>query len=285
MIFNNQKESFLYYLREMNIEMIENILPDNCVCFGVSKKTFIDFLYKSFEFPPEFKQLFQLYKHKKKDEYFFHQKGSYCDNRIIITEKNGVITALINNYDAIAKLHENDGLPTQTFYFHYDLRLDFVPDAEYMYFKEECKLALFEVADKPVSENEIIEWVNKYYDVYEITKSKYYAAYEEFNHKHSWYSLLIEVLQHAHIAREGIIDYYLSTDDYKIDWHNNYLRFRYTKSIYFDKYWGVVDRAEKIVCEGLTDKESNKKYYRGQKFLDYVDFAIMFDKQFIFYNY
>jgi len=258
--------------------MIEKALNDDCICFGVTKETFIKSLQKKFSkfLNENYKVSCKVYKHKKKEDVYSIIINSFSNtNRIKICEKNGEITEL-KNFFVIKTETDYDKLSYYNFYFFEDERIGFKPTAEYLFLKSECDYACEEI-DKNVvktfTTSNIKQWLDKYALIYELILDKYsIKAYRKFRDEYSNFEYMYKQLNYAKQVKQAIIEYH-TNDFYCInDWYEKYSLLGWSKVIHFNLNLMVFDKTNKII----QDIYFKNRYYKGNDFVDIIEFNKLF---------
>jgi hypothetical protein len=264
----------------MDIDMIENTLNDDCICFGATKETFIKSLREKFNdtLLKNCKLSGKVFKHKKKENVYSIIINPISNtNRIKIFEKNGEISELKNFFD-IKTETDYYKLIDYDFYFFEDERIGFMPTSEYLFLKSECEYAIKEI-DKNVvktfTTSDIKQWLDKYALIYELICDKYsIKAYHEFRGEYLNFKYMYEQLIYAKQAKQAVLEYQ-TNDFYCInDWCDKYYRLALCKVLHFELFLIVFDKTNKII----QDKFLEKRYYKGDDFLDIIEFNELFSR-------
>lgn len=175
-INRTQKEAFLFYLKKMDIAMLDIILPDNIKYFGANKADFLDriaYMVNQFKLAGEATPL----NINQKDEF----SNSYCltsnildfEQEFIIEEKEGFISNISSSLE-IKSYEEFEELHCLEMFFGLDERIDFIPTTDYVIKLHKCRNAFEEIVNDNIQvldNYKISFWIKKHKSLYKEIKN------------------------------------------------------------------------------------------------------------------
>lgn len=272
----NQKEAFIHYIQEFNINALESILPDNLILFGVSKETFInglkkiysnngycakgDFLIRKTRFQPN---LYIFYSNLQGTREKFY---IYCDeNQNIVKLKNYKSKKNSFNFDC--------SLETGIC-FGDDEKIGFIKDDTYLNNLELAKIASDEIisAEKKVlSSEEIGVLLKKFKELNDYCINNYrYVNFISFRDLYFEYEFLYSIVINSGEAKQALIEYHTRSFDSIEDWYSKYYRLAHCKVGQFYQSLIDIDYDVKLV------KSFSNKYYRGEDFINVYEFSDLY---------
>jgi hypothetical protein len=172
----SQKEAFLFYLKKMDMVMLDIILPDNIIYFGANKTDFLDriaYMVNQLKLAGEATPLNVNQKVEFTNSYYLTSNILDFEQEFIIEEKEGCISNIssglvIKSYEELEELH------CLEIYFGIDERTNFIPTTEYVIKLHKCRNAFEEIV------NDNIQILDNYKISYWIKKHK--LLYKEIKH-------------------------------------------------------------------------------------------------------
>lgn len=267
-----QKEAFLKYLGRMDIEMIDMILDDSIVCFGVSKKLFLEklsFVFNNMRLGGE-KGFLKIKQHKKHaNTYYLILKTSCFANKFIIEEKEGHIIKILGTKTITSK-DDIESLSYLEFFFGDDQKIDFIPSNEYVMNVYRCTKAYEELVNDKIqilTSKDVSQWIHKHRLLYEDVKEAYlFFSYDDFRHLFSLLEYLYNQLEYYDEVKMALESYddsnttsleqwladnyllafckveYFGAGFLEFDAENNLMKYGYYSNIYFegDDFYAIV---------------------------------------------
>jgi hypothetical protein len=173
---NSQKEAFLFYLKKMDIAMLDIVLPDNIKYFGANKADFLDriaYMVNQFRLAGEATPLNINQKDKFSNSYYLTSNILDFEQEFIIEEKEGCISNIssslvIKSYEELEELH------CLEIFFGLDERTDFIPTTDYVIKLHKCRKAFEEIVNDNIQildNYKISYWVKKHKSLYKEIKN------------------------------------------------------------------------------------------------------------------
>ncbi len=253
-IFSNksQKEAFLFYLKQMDIEMIDLILDDKLSYFDVAKDIFINKL-KSFK--SELEALGEI------DSIQIYQNDTSSNTYYLIVENYDLEQELtfkeVENKIVDINSHFNSQLKKScplALHFGLDERINFKPTVDYLLQVQYCTNAFKELVNDSniILDYDIIEfWISKHKSLYHQVKDDLFMF--KFNDFRNIYDLLVdlkELIACSFEAQIAIKEYDDSNESSIQKWKNDHLSLFVGHTEYFEGYF--ID-FEKVTYSGIND--------------------------------
>lgn len=266
----SQKESFLKYLQEMNLDMLDLVLSEEATYFGAPKSVFMEKLshIKNQHKLSGCNESFKIKKYKSiKNYYALLLPFLGICNKFIIEEKSDKIVKIYNNKIVKTK-EELEALSQFEFFFGDDEKTDFCPSTEYVMALYNCTKAYEElVNDKPtiLTSKNLQNWLYKNAFFYEY-------VYENFlffrldNFRYLYFSLQFIFEQIKNYSK--VIDALKSFPGsfcftrLLIEWLNKYSDLYYCNTQFFGMDFAEIDVLNKTM---KCDKRHNL-YFKGDDF-------------------
>lgn len=159
----NQLQAFLYFLKRMDIVMLDQILTDDISYCGITKTLFLEKLQDIFVWNMFLEN--QTLPVKWSDtnsnhlEFFCWKPNEYENTLFVTSKKNGEIISFINKRLHFG--HHNSALR-----IYEDEEIGFVKSTEFIMLQHHCKTAIEEITDVVYTTDLILNWVNKYEPFY-----------------------------------------------------------------------------------------------------------------------
>ena len=153
----NQLEAFVFFLKRMDLQMINEILSDDISYCGTTKAIFLEKLNDIF--------VYNLFLENEKLSVRWSETNTNCleffswypndfENKFhITTREDGSIISFSNK-------RPHFGFHNSAFRVYDDEEIGFVKSAEFKYLQKQCKSALDELIDVTFTTELILNWVN-----------------------------------------------------------------------------------------------------------------------------
>jgi hypothetical protein len=221
----SQKNAFLQYLQNSDIDRLEEILDDSITYFGASKKTFLKKLAFIFEHvkTARIKISITIKKHKIKDNLYYFKLNQYS-YKFLLEEKQGRITKLDNTKTRYSKEYiENANV--YDLFFGEDERVDFMPAREYSNTLSRCNKAYAEIVNDStqiLSKQDLINWLETHSSLFEEVKDQYSLfGFKPFKDLYNDFKLKIEHLAYYDLIKLELKAYNRA---FRHEWKANYNR-------------------------------------------------------------
>ena len=183
----NQLQAFVYFLKRMDIKMLDDILTDDISYCGTTKTLFLEklqyiFVWNRFleneSLPVKWSET------NSNNLQFFCWKPNEYENTLLVTTKaNGDIISFINK-------RPHFGFHNSAFRVYEDEEIGFVKSTEFILLQHHCKTAIEEMTDVVYTTDLILNWVNKYEPFYlEIKNQDDECKYINFKYIEEFYEL------------------------------------------------------------------------------------------------
>ena len=173
---NSQKEVFLFYLKKMDIAMLDIVLPDNIKYFGANKADFLDriaYMVNQFRLGGETTPLNINQKDEFSNSYYLTSSILDFEQEFIIEEKEGCISNISSSLE-IKSYEEFEELNNLEIYFGIDERTNFIPTTDYVIKLHKCRNAFEEIVNDRIQilDNfKISYWIKKNKSLYKEIKN------------------------------------------------------------------------------------------------------------------
>lgn len=275
-----QKEAFLKYFQEKNVDMLDLVLSDSASYFGTDKTTFIEKLELIFSKYIRDDGIVRIRPHNTIENVYFVLFYSWSLAQVmIIEEDSGNITRIYNNHKIKNKV---DARWIEEFHliFGTDEKIGFVPSDEYIITLHQCEKAFSKIN----KENDIIMtmqdleiYLNQYADLYAEVEPQYmYFRYNRFRNLYSSLEFNYSRLKHFEKAWEALKTYNNDSREELIDWLDEYYELAWCKVFQFDSCFKEIDYDTKILRSFFP---SNIRYY-GEEFIIVVLFCDIYYKNY-----
>jgi hypothetical protein len=235
----SQKEAFLFYLKRMDIEMINLILDDKYSYFDVTKDIFINKLYS---FKSELEalgeidsiQIFQ--KDNTSNTYFLCLENYDLQQELTFIELENNIVDINSIFNS--ELHKWSPLELN---FGLDERINFKPSVEYLIQVNHCTIALEEMVNKNIKilDHDTIEyWINKHNSLYEQIKDELLMF--KFNDFRKLFELLKDLkalLECSFATKYALMNFDGSNDTSIKKWINDSITLYVSHVEFFEGYF------------------------------------------------
>jgi hypothetical protein len=279
-----QKEAFLHYFEAMDFEMLGQIIPDDCNCFGVSRERFLKRLHRCFGLGADKNaSLFKIRKIKyNRNLYLLSSKRHYFSLRfLIILDKHQNIKKL-KSYRTSFDLLRIVSLSFNDLCFQVYQKSDIFYKNKDSHNYEKAKLAYDEIklAEKQVlTSKKIGVWIKKYRTLYLYTvRHSQSRKFKNFRNEYFGYLFLYGQLSHAKEANQAIEEYYSHSYEHISDWFEKYYRLGFCKVHQFSDFYNDVDYSINFV------KSIEDIYYRGEDFIVIHNFSVLINYVLVTYG-
>jgi hypothetical protein len=197
----NQLQAFTYFLKQMDIVMLDEILTDDISYCGTTKDIFLDKLHDIFTW-----NLFldneilpvQWSETNSNHLQFFCWFPNEYENKFLVTSKaDGSIISLINK-------RPNYGFHNSAFRVYEDEEIGFVKTTELIMLQNQCKIAIEEMTDVLFTTELILNWVNQHELLYlEIKDEDDECIYKNIKYVEEFF----ELLQSKSYEKDLILNY------------------------------------------------------------------------------
>ena len=287
-----QKELFLKYLVQMDLDMLDIVLSDDITYFGATKEVFLEKLAYIFEqsrlavASGDFSGDLRIKFHKK------HKNTCYLllpfvsfFIKFIIEEDNGKILKIYDNR-VIRNKDEADGIGSVEMYFGEDERADFKPDTDYVMNLYRCNKIYDEITqDKSLimTMQDLNHWLEEHAPFYhEIEKKFLYFKYNNFRNLYFLLEFMAEQLYCHKQAALAVEDFYKldpkspSFFDESNKWRENNNVLAYCDCYNFDFGFEIVNKTRNIV----KLIHNPKLTFQGKEFMSCIVFNRIFNHDF-----
>lgn len=291
-----QKEAFLFYLKRMDIEVLDIILTNEITYFGATKPVFLEKLssiFNEYRLAGQKKHLTIKQKDSQSNTYYVYsnQYQKHFKQEYVIEEKDGFISNIFSN----KKLYTYKGFPILTsleLFFSIDQRADFEPSIEYNFALYHCTNAIEEIANNDVqllNYNRINKWLNKYILLYKaIEKATSLFAFYPFKRLYLNLKNVRTIMDYSKSYElNDALNEFDGFDDLKIKaWLQNHLNlFETIPRIYGSNFLVFDDNSENVSLKGYPNisflKKSilKTKVFRDLYWKHYCPFTIIIENQ------
>lgn len=224
---NSQKEAFLCYLQQMDIEMIDLILEDSYSYFDVPKNVFIDKLhYFKSEIAADLEKDSRIIKIYQKDKttntYFLYVETYDFEQEMTFKEVNNKIIDINSKFNS--KLQKWSPLD---WHFGLDERINFQPSIEYLLQLHNCTNAFEEIVNQQIKilDHDFIEyWLKKHQLLYNQVKNELLMfRLNDFRRLFELLSIIKDLIECSCLAKLAINEFDDSNGETIQKWKNENL--------------------------------------------------------------
>lgn len=278
-----QKEAFLKYLQEMNIEMLDLVLSEEATYFGAPKSVFLEKLsyIQNQHLLSGYKEGFKIKQYKKpKNYYALITPFSDVTNKFYIEEKNCKIVRIYNNLKVETK-DEVEFLSQFEFFFGYDEKADFRPTTDYIMTLHNCKIAYEELMNDNIqilTKERLSNWINEHASLYEeVDKNFLYFRYNNFRNLYFGLKYIFDMLQFSDVASEALTTFPGSSSmrSKLYEWISKYDRLYFCNVLSVDQDFKDID----LVNKTLKHISYKNFLFKGDDFLSIYFFGVIFHNQ------
>ncbi len=252
--FKSQKEAFLFYLNQLDIDMIDLILDDSYSYFDVRKDVFIDKLrYFKYELEADLEivpNTITIYQKDHTSNTYFLSVDIYdFEQEITFKEVDNKIVDINSEFNS--KLQKSCPLD---WHFGLDERINFQPSVEYLLQLNNCTNAFEEVINqqiKIIDHDSIEYWLIKHQQLYKEVKNELLMF--KLNDFRKLYELLTDIKQliECSFPAKLALDNFDDTSEESIQrWKNEYLNLFAGFVEFFE---GFFTDYEKVIFIGTND--------------------------------
>lgn len=183
----NQLQAFLYFLKRMDIVMLDDILTDDISYCGTTKTLFLEklqyiFVWNRFlenqTLPVKWSET--NYNHL---QFFCWRPNEYENTLLVTTKANGDIISFINK-------RPHFGFHNSAFRVYEDEKIGFVKSIEFILLQHRCKTAIEEMTDVLYTTELILNWLNYYESLYlKIKDEEDGFIYKNIKHVEEFFEL------------------------------------------------------------------------------------------------
>ena len=153
----NQLQAFIYFLKRMDIQMIDEILSDDIYYCGTTKAIFIEKLNDIFVWNLFLENDVLPFRWAESNanclEFFCWKQNEYENRFHITTREDGSIISFSNK-------RPHFGFHNSAFRVYDDEEIGFAKSPEFKYLQKQCRSALDELIDVTFTTELILNWVN-----------------------------------------------------------------------------------------------------------------------------
>ena len=174
--YKTQKEAFLFYLQRMDIDMLDIVLSETIIYFGVNKTDFLKrlhYIINELKSAGEKTPLNIYQKEEFSTTYYLTSTIFDFEQEFIIEEKEGCISDISSSLK-LKTNEEIDELHCLELFFGIDERIDFKPTTDYVLKLHKCKNAFEEIVSDTiqiVDYFKICYWIKKHKSLYKEIKN------------------------------------------------------------------------------------------------------------------
>jgi len=282
-----QKQAFLYYLQNMDLDMLDVILSDEITYYGATKSMFLEKLGQLFEKQrlSRYKKGLKIKQHKKQPTvYYFILHESDHANKFILEDQQGIITKIVAyNQDRSYEAYEVRSI--FELFFGDDELANFIPTTTYVMNVYECNQAYEELVNEKcilLTSKDLFDWLCKHAGFYNDIKDYYLMAnYEKFRNLYFCLEYIFEQLQHYEEAKEALNTFSDADKETFSQWLADYHFLNFCNASSFESNFDEID------FENNTLKYISKRniYFTGDDFLTLVKFDRLYNEMYHEYKY
>ena len=264
----NQFQAFIYFLKRMDIIMLDEILTDDISYCGTSKALFLEKLQDIFVWNIflENETLPVQWSESNNNclQFFCWKPNDFENSFLILSKKDGSIISFINK-------RPDFGFHNSAFRVYDDEEIGFVKSTEFIMLQNQCKTAIEEMTEVLFTTELILNWVNKYELLYlEIKDEDDECKYNNIKYVEEFF----ELWQLKSYETELILNY-KEAEIAVLEYDKNEIKDWLTK--YHNLYFCVLQPSNSladIVCENeyrfiLGNREyKSKELFYVEKFTD-----------------
>lgn len=264
----NQLQAFVYFLKRMDIKMLDDILTDEISYCGTTKAVFLEKLHDIFVWNRFLGNLTLPVKWSDTNtnhlKFFCWTQDEYENTFLVTSKANGDIISFINKRPHFG--HHN-----AAFRIYEDEEIGFVKSTEFIMLQHHCKTAIEEMTDVLFTTELIVNWVNNYESLYLKIKDEE----DECNYKNIKYVEEFYELWESKSYEEDLILKYKEAETAVLEFNKIEI------SDWLDKYHNLyfcVLMPSNSLAEFVCDKEyryklgkreyKSKELYYVEKFTD-----------------
>ncbi len=279
----SQKEYFLKYLQEMNLDMLDLVLSDEATYFGVPKSVFMEKL-SYIKIQHELSGCNESFKTKKykrgKNYYALLLPFLGICNKFIIEVKSDKIVKIYNNKIVKTK-EELETLSQFEFFFGNDEKADFRPTTDYIMTLHNCTIAYEELMNNKtqiITKEFLTNWIHEHALLYEeVDKNYLFFKYNNFRNLYSGLKFIYDHLKYSKEANEALKAFpgSCSQKSKLFEWISKYDQLYFCKLLGVDQDFKNIDLANKTLIHIFY----KNFLFKGDDFLAIYLFGIIFQYQ------
>lgn len=208
-----QKEAFLFYLSQMDMEMLDLVLPDHLTYFGVRKGIFLERLssrLKQFQLAGE-KLPFRIHqKDPMSHVYYLRCSVIEFEQEFVIEDLEGEIVSIDSSL-VVDSEEELEALHCLELYFGIDERADFRPTVDYSITLHHCTNAFEELVNQHtllLDDDKIKLWNKKHSTLYKNVKNQVFMfQWNDFRHLYQLMTYLSDVIACSTAAKIAVMEF------------------------------------------------------------------------------
>lgn len=158
-----QLDAFIYFLEQMDLKMLDEILTEDISYCGISKKLFLEKLVDVFEYNASLNNKTLAVQKSPKNPnciQFFCWQPNYWENSLLVKDIEGAIVSFIRK-------PKNESHSPFNFRIYHDEEIGFVKSADFIMTQHKCKEAIDLVKGKILTTDLILNWLSEYEDLYQ----------------------------------------------------------------------------------------------------------------------
>jgi hypothetical protein len=257
----NQLQAFVYFLKLMDIVMLDEILTDDISYCGTTKALFLEKLQDIFVWnlflenetlPVQWSDT-----NSNHLQFFCWQSNEYENILLVTSKESGEIISFINKRPHFG--HHNSALR-----IYDDEEIGFVKSAEFIMLQNQCKNAIEEMTEVLYTTELILNWVNKYELLYlEIKDEDDECRYKNIKYVEEFFELWQsksyekDLILNYKDAEKAVLEY--NANDI-IDWLNKY------HNLYFCVLMPSNSLADFLCDKEYRFKQGNRQYKSKELF-------------------
>mgnify|MGYP000670935732 FL=1 len=165
----NQLQAFVFFLKRMDIEMLDEILTDDISYCGTTKPVFLEKLHDIFVWNRSLGNLTLPVKWSDTNtnhlQFLCWTPNEYENILLVTSKKSGDIISFINK-------RPHFGHHTSALRIYEDEEIGFVKSTDFIMLQHHCKTAIEEMTDVLFTTELIFNWVNQYEILYNEIKDE-----------------------------------------------------------------------------------------------------------------
>jgi len=279
----SQKEYFLKYLQEMNLDMLDLVLSDEATYFGAPKSVFMEKLsyIKNQHELSGYKKGFEIRQYKNRKNYYaLITPFDTAPNKFFIEEREKKISKIYNNVKVTNK-EELETLPHFEFFFGNDEKVDFRPTTDYIMTLHNCTIAYEELMNNKtqiITKEFLTNWIHEHALLYEeVDKNYLFFKYNNFRNLYSGLKFIYDHLKYSKEANEALKAFpgSCSQKSKLFEWISKYDQLYFCKLLGVDQDFKNIDLANKTLIHIFY----KNFLFKGDDFLAIYLFGIIFQYQ------
>lgn len=158
-----QLDAFIYFLEQMDLKMLNEILTEDISYCGTTKEIFLEKLGGVFEYNASLNnKTLAVQKSSKNPNYinFLCFDNKYWVNTLLVTHRNGTILSFLNK-------KRNDSHFKGNFRVYNDEEIGYVKTTELIMTQNVCKYAIDLISNTTLTTELIINWLKEYKYLYQ----------------------------------------------------------------------------------------------------------------------